>query len=83
MLNLTKCNLLLIGTVITLLLIAILVGIKILFSDSNLDLGSLADWISSVSAIGTLGVAWLAYSKADDYIDKKLRKEELISLSIW
>ncbi|EFL9656600.1 hypothetical protein IGU62_002098 [Escherichia coli] len=71
MLNLTKCNLFLIGTVITLLLIAILVGIKILFSDSNLDLGSLADWISSVSAIGTLGVAWLAYSKADDYIDKK------------
>lgn len=72
MLNLTKCNLLLIGTVIILLLIAILVGIKILFSDSNLELGSLADWISSVSTLGTLGVAWLAYSKADDYIDKKV-----------
>ncbi|HHH4890058.1 TPA: hypothetical protein ACP0LB_000605 [Escherichia coli] len=73
MLNIKKYNLILLSTVLLLLLIAILVGVKILFSGSK---GW--EWVTLIgtlcSAVGTLGTLWVAYQaylKAPEWLSQK------------
>ncbi|POL91739.1 hypothetical protein C3F26_27250 [Escherichia coli] len=72
-LNIKKYNLILLSTVLLLLLIAILVGVKILFSGSK---GW--EWVTLIgtlcSAVGTLGTLWVAYQaylKAPEWLSQK------------
>lgn len=66
-------NTLLLTIVATLLIVAILVGIKILFSDSKgLEWVTLVGaWCSAAGTLGTLWVAYLAYLKAPAWLSQK------------
>ncbi|MBJ8875059.1 hypothetical protein I5412_08690 [Citrobacter koseri] len=62
--NLKIINSILISTVLLLLLIAILIGIKLLFSNvKGFEWGSFTDWLSSLSSIITLAFAFYVYSR--------------------
>ncbi|WP_208744530.1 hypothetical protein [Citrobacter portucalensis] len=70
--NLKKINSILISIVLLLLSIAILIGIKLLFSNAKgFEWGSVTDWISSLSTAGTLCIAFLAYRKAPEWMAQK------------
>ncbi|AXZ47390.1 TPA: hypothetical protein ACPYV3_002834 [Citrobacter freundii] len=79
MLNIKKCNLFLIGTVFLLLLVSILVGIKVLFSNmQGFEWGSVTDWFSAISTLagsiasfGTLYIAYKAFQKAPEWLSQK------------
>lgn len=85
MLNIKKCNLFLISTVFVLLLVSILVGIKVLFSNMHgLEWGSVTDWFSAISTLagslasfGTLYIAYKAFKKAPEWINKKIDEDAL------
>lgn len=66
-------NTLLLTIVATLLIVAILVGIKILFSDSKgLEWVTLVGaWCSAAGTLGTLWVAYLAYKAAPHWLQTK------------
>ncbi|EMN1398475.1 hypothetical protein [Enterobacter hormaechei] len=68
-----KANIALITIVSALLIISCLVLVKFLFSGSEgFVWGSVSDWVSSLSTLGTLYVAYLAYKNAPNWIkDKK------------
>ncbi|MFZ8710376.1 hypothetical protein ACO1Z0_23425, partial [Escherichia coli] len=79
MLNIKKCNLFLISTVFVLLLVSILVGIKVLFSNmQGFEWGSVTDWFSaiatlagSIASFGTLYIAYKAFQKAPEWLSQK------------
>ncbi|EOU9003689.1 hypothetical protein ACNZ7H_004442 [Escherichia coli] len=93
MLNIKKCNLFLISTVFVLLLVSILVGIKVLFSNMHgLEWGSVTDWFSAISTLagsiasfGTLYIAYKAFQKAPEWLDQKKYNiaHEIIEQSIY
>lgn len=67
-----KLNTALIITVIMLLIVAILVLIKVLFTDmKGFEWGSVSDWFSTAGTLGTLLIAWMAYRKAPEWISQK------------
>lgn len=95
MLNIKKCNLFLISTVFVLLLVSILVGIKVLFSNIQgfikMD-SSISDWISAISTLAgaiasfcTLYIAYKAFQKAPEWLDQKKYNiaHEIIEQSIY
>lgn len=77
--NCRKVNFILLIIVIALLIIACLLGIKILFSDSKgFAWGSVSDWFTAISSLlsaagtlGTLYVAYLAYKKVPEWMAQK------------
>ncbi|MCF2265058.1 hypothetical protein LGR80_21740 [Enterobacter hormaechei subsp. xiangfangensis] len=70
--ELKKTNLVLLAINIVLFIVAILVLIKVLFSDFNgFEWGSVTDWVNSLSTLGTLGVAYAAYRKAPEWISQR------------
>lgn len=79
MLNIKKCNLFLISTVFVLLLVSILLGIKVLFSNMHgFEWGSVTDWFSAISSLagsiasfGTLYIAYKAFQKAPEWLSQK------------
>lgn len=66
-------NRIIIGLVIVLLILVVLLLIGVVFynTDKKMELGSLSDWISSLSTAGTLLIAYMAYRKAPDWINTK------------
>ncbi|ROP61596.1 hypothetical protein EDF81_0067 [Enterobacter sp. BIGb0383] len=67
-----KLNTALIITVIVLLIAAILVLIKILFSDmKGFEWGNVSSWVSACGTLGTLLIALMAYRKAPEWISQK------------
>lgn len=79
MINIKRCNLFLISTVFVLLLVSILVGIKVLFSNmQGFEWGSVTDWFSAISTLagslasfGTLYIAYKAFKKAPEWLSHK------------
>lgn len=70
--NIKKWNIYLALTVLMLLIVAVLILIKILSSNvKGFEWESIADWISALSAAGTLGVAYAAYRKAPEWMAQK------------
>lgn len=70
--NIKKWNTYLLSVVLLLIIVAVLVTVKILFTDiSGFEWGSVTDWISSLSTAGTLCVAILAYRKAPEWMAQK------------
>lgn len=83
--NIKNINIFLISTVFILLLIVILVGIKVLFSNmQGFEWGSVTDWFSAISTLagslasfGTLYIAYKAFKKAPEWINKKIDEDAL------
>lgn len=61
------------GLVIVLLslLVLLLIGVVFYNTDKKMEIGSLTDWISSLSTAGTLVVACMAYKKAPEWMAQK------------
>lgn len=61
------------GLVIILLTLLVLLLIGVIFynSDTKMEIGSLTDWVSSLSTFGTLIVACMAYRKAPEWMAQK------------
>jgi len=53
------------------LIVLLLIGVIFYNSDKKMELGSLSDWISSLSTAGTLLIAYMAYRKAPDWFESK------------
>ncbi|HFF8455283.1 hypothetical protein [Serratia marcescens] len=74
--NSTKwANRIITGVVIALLILVVLLLFSTLYYNSDtgkqMELGSLTDWISSLSTVGTLYITYMAYKKAPDWISTK------------
>ncbi|EPR1414792.1 hypothetical protein ACU0OL_002211 [Citrobacter koseri] len=62
--NIKKWNTYLVSTVLILLIVAVLILIKILFSNvKGFEWGSVSDWLSAISSIITLLFAFFVYSR--------------------
>lgn len=72
-------NRLLTGLVIVLLTLVVLLLISTLYysTDKKMELGSLTDWISSLSTAGTLLVAYMAYRKAPQWLNQRMHEDAL------
>ncbi|CAI1684229.1 Uncharacterised protein [Serratia liquefaciens] len=68
------------GLVIVLLslIVLLLIGVMFYNSDKKMEIGSLTDWISSLSTFCTLVVACMAYKKAPDWIKQKVDENSLV-----
>ncbi|CZW16945.1 hypothetical protein ABK836_16385 [Enterobacter hormaechei] len=67
-----KLNQTILAFVLILSLLLICVILKALFfGNNNFEWGSFTDWISSLSTLGTLGVAYAAYRKAPEWMYQK------------
>ncbi|PWW04969.1 hypothetical protein [Mangrovibacter plantisponsor] len=69
-----KVNRILIGLIIVLLLMAVITFANVLlnqYAGHVMELGSVSDWLSSLSTFGTLIVAGMAYKKAPEWISQK------------
>lgn len=56
--------------ILSLLLICVILE-ALFFGNNNFKWGSFTDWISSLSTLGTLGVAYAAYRKAPEWMSQK------------
>ena len=56
--------------ILSLLLICVILK-ALFFGSNNFEWGSFTDWISSLSTLGTLGVAYAAYRKAPEWLSQK------------
>ena len=70
--NIKKWNTYLVSIVLILLILAVLILIKFLFSNSEgFEWGSVSDWLSTASSAGTLYIAYLAYKNAPSWINQR------------
>ncbi|WP_449547372.1 hypothetical protein [Lelliottia amnigena] len=70
--KLCKVNNLLIFTVLILLWLTIMILIKVLLSgNKGFEWGNVSDWVSSLSSIGTLYIAYQAYRKAPIWLNQR------------
>lgn len=67
-----KINATLLTVVLTLIIVAVLVLLKVLFSDADgFEWGSVSDWFSTAGTFGTLAIAYAAYRKAPEWMAQK------------
>lgn len=67
------------GLVIALLTLLVLLLTWVVFynTDKKMEIGSLTDWISSLSTAGTLLVAYMAYRKAPQWLNQRMHEDAL------
>ncbi|MBZ7674748.1 hypothetical protein [Klebsiella grimontii] len=62
-------------TLVLFLLCMFVIFYAIKFNGVKIELGSISDWVSSLSTFGTLIVAYLAYKKAPEWINQKMHED--------
>lgn len=73
-----KYNNALICSVLVLLWVTILALVKVLFHGGNkLEWGSVSDWFNTAGTLGTLAIAYFAYKKAPEWINRKIDEDAL------